>query len=158
MACLWISLMFRIVLVQPDIPQNTGNIGRLCVGLDAELHLVYPLGFILDDKRVKRAGLDYWQHLKLIKHDSWDDFLKTYPDDRKFFLTTKTKQSYTAINFEKNDFLIFGCETKGLPKEILEKHWDQAVTIPMIGKIRSLNLSNAVAVVSYEAMRQITLD
>lgn len=147
--------MIRIVLVHPDIPQNTGNIGRLCVGLDAELHLVYPLGFVLDDKKIRRAGLDYWQHLKLVEHKSLDDFLKNHAQDRKFFLTTKTDRVYSDVAFQEGDMLVFGSEARGLPQSILADHPQGLLTIPMPGAVRSLNVSNAVAVVAYEMYRQI---
>lgn len=147
--------MFRIVLVNPDIPQNTGNIGRLCVGLDVELHLVHPMGFVLDDKKIRRAGLDYWGDLKLFKHDSLDHFMKKHQNDRLFFLTTKTDQVYTDMEFQKGDFLVFGAESRGLPEDLLNQYPDQCLTIPMPGPVRSLNLSNAAAVVAYEAHRQI---
>lgn len=149
--------MIRIALIHPDIPQNVGNIARLCVGLNAELHLVHPIGFVLDDKKVKRAGLDYWQDLKLIEHDSLETFLSAHKKDRMFFLTTKAKKLYTQIKFNDGDFLVFGAESKGLPESLLKSQWQNAMTIPMPGKVRSLNVSNAVAVVAYEAYRQIKL-
>jgi len=147
--------MIRIVLVHPDIPQNVGNIGRLCVGLNAELHLVEPLGFIWDEKKIRRAGLDYWDDLNLVRHSSLETFLKKYSEDRKFFLTTKAKQNYTKVNFQNNDFLIFGSESHGLPEALLRENSQFILTIPMPGKVRSLNVSNAVAVVAYEMYRQI---
>lgn len=147
--------MLRIVLVHPDIPQNTGNIARLCVGLDAELHLVHPMGFVLDDKKIKRAGLDYWPHLKLVQHDSLEKFLQQHENDRKFFLTTKTKRVYSSVSFQKNDMLVFGSESKGLPADLLQQNEATTLTIPMPGSVRSLNVSNAVAVIAYEAYRQI---
>jgi tRNA (cytidine/uridine-2'-O-)-methyltransferase len=148
--------MLRIALIHPDIPQNTGNIGRLCVGLDAELHLVEPMGFILDDKRIRKAGLDYWQDLKLVKHNSLEAFLEKTASKRLFFLTTKTSQLYTDVKYQKGDFLVLGSESKGLPEQLLEQQKDQCVTIPMPGKVRSLNVSNATSVVAYEAYRQIS--
>lgn len=147
--------MFQIALIHPDIPQNTGNIGRLCVGLDVELHLVDPLGFVLDDKKIRRSGLDYWQDLKLVRHESLEVFLQNTQTSRKFFLTTKAQKLYTAVRFERGDFLVFGAESKGLPETLLKDHWDQAITIPMPGPVRSLNVSNAAAVVAYEAYRQL---
>ncbi len=147
--------MIRIALIHPDIPQNVGNIGRLCVGLGAELHLVHPIGFVLDDKKVKRAGLDYWPDLKLIEHDSLAAFLEKHKNDRMFFLTTKTQKLYTEVKFSDGDFLVFGAESTGLPESLLKSQWSNAVTIPMPGLVRSLNVSNAVAVVAYEAYRQI---
>lgn len=147
--------MLRIALIHPDIPQNTGNVGRLCVGLGAELHLVQPMGFVIDDKKLKRAGLDYWKDVRLKLHDNLDAFMDFAGDARKFFLTTKAKRTYTDARYQKDDFLIFGCETKGLPETLLRAHWDDAVTIPMFGPIRSLNLSTSVGIVAYEAVRQI---
>lgn len=155
--CLYGEFVIRIVLVHPDIPQNTGNIARLCVGLDAELHLVHPMGFVLDDKKIKRAGLDYWPHLKLTQHDSLEKFMQQHANDRKFFLTTKTNRKYTSVKFEANDMLVFGSESKGLPVDLLQRNEAQTLTIPMPGAVRSLNVSNAVAVIAYEAFRQIQL-
>jgi len=149
--------MFKLALIHPDIPQNTGNIGRLCVGLNIELHLVHPMGFILDDKKIRRSGLDYWQDLKLVQHDSLDHFLKEFQNARLFFLTTKSKKLYTDVHYQKEDVIVFGAESKGLPGDLLKMYWDQAVTIPMPGKVRSLNVSNAASVVAYEVYRQIVL-
>lgn len=148
--------MFNIVLVHPDIPQNTGNIGRLCVGLNAKLHLVRPMGFVIDDKKLKRAGLDYWQHLELTIHDSLQDFLEFSKSGNCYFLTTKTDKKYTDINFQKGDFLIFGAETRGLPEDLLNQNQDSCFTIPMFGKIRSLNLATSVGIVTYEGVRQVS--
>ena len=150
------AYVIRIVLVHPDIPQNTGNIGRLCVGLNAELHLVYPLGFVLDDKKIRRAGLDYWQNLKLIEHRSLQEFMETHASDQKYFLTTKTERLYTSIKYKPNDMLVFGSESRGLPEDLLSNHAESTLTIPMPGPIRSMNVSNAAAVVAYEAYRQIS--
>ncbi|EKD51326.1 MAG: hypothetical protein ACD_62C00283G0003 [uncultured bacterium] len=147
--------MPRIALINPDIPQNTGNIGRLCVGLDWELHLVHPLGFFLNEKQIKRTGLDYWDKLKLVQHDSLSAFLTTHAKDRMFFFTTKSPKLYTDVRYHENDFLIFGAESRGLPDDLLKSHWENALTIPMPGPVRSLNVSNAVAIVAYEAYRQI---
>ena len=149
--------MFHIALIHPDIPQNTGNIGRLCVGLDIELHLVHPMGFVLNDKQIRRTGLDYWQDLKLVQHESLMAFMDAHQNDRKFFFTTKAEQNYTRVSYQKGDFLIFGSESKGLPSELLKKHWDQALTIPMPGKVRSLNVSNAVSAAAYEVYRQLSV-
>ncbi|MBU0506590.1 MAG: tRNA (cytidine(34)-2'-O)-methyltransferase [bacterium] len=149
--------MPKIVLVNPDIPQNTGNIGRLCVGLDWELHLVHPMGFVISDKQIRRTGLDYWEHLKVIEHNSLTQFLEKHGDGRLFFYTTKTQKVYTHIHYEENDFLIFGSESRGLPEDLLEKYKEQTCTIPMPGKVRSLNLANSVSVVAYEAYRQLSL-
>jgi tRNA (cytidine/uridine-2'-O-)-methyltransferase len=145
----------NVVLVRPEIPSNTGNIGRTCVAMNVHLHLVKPLGFEITDTQVKRAGLDYWPHLKMTQHDnieSWE--MNITP--RFFFFTTKSVKSYFDVKFQKGDSLVFGPETSGLPKSLLEKYAAQAVTIPMIGETRSLNLSNAVAIAIYEAHRQIT--
>ena len=149
--------MLRIALISPDIPQNTGNVGRLCVGLGAELHLVKPMGFVIDDRKLKRAGLDYWKDLNLTLHENLDAFMAFAGTARKFFLTTKAKRAYTDATYQKDDFLIFGCETKGLPEALLKAHWDNAITIPMFGPIRSLNLSTSVGIVAYEAVRQIRI-
>jgi len=149
--------MFRIALIHPDIPQNAGNIARLCVGLNAELHLIHPLGFILDDKSLKRAAMDYWKDLKLVQHNSLKDFLTKHADDRKFFLTTKAKNLYSDVQFQDGDFLIFGAESTGLPEKLLRENWNTAITIPMPGPVRSLNVANAVAIVAYEAVRQISV-
>jgi tRNA (cytidine/uridine-2'-O-)-methyltransferase len=147
---------FRIVLIEPEIPQNTGNIGRTCVATCSELHLVGELGFTIDDKQVKRAGLDYWPHLKLFRHSSYADWFKQVEDpSRVFFFTTKTTQIYTDAQFRKGDWLVFGKETKGLAPEILQKFPKQNLTIPIIGPARSLNLATAVAIVAYEGIRQV---
>ena len=146
---------FHIVLYEPEIPSNTGNIGRLCVGTHSILHLIKPLKFLLNDKYLKRAGLDYWDKLELEIHDSWDDFLKKYPDARKYYFSTKAEKVYSDISFCDGDFLIFGPETRGLPEVLLKENWECAYTIPMTQNIRSINLSNSVAIVLYEAIRQI---
>lgn len=149
------SKMFNIVLVEPEIPPNTGNIARLCAAFGLILHLIKPLGFSIDDKTLKRAGLDYWPHVDLVIHDSFDDFFTCYPKGNFYYLTTKSKLSYTSISYQKGDFLIFGRETKGLPVKLLEKNWNRSLVIPMTGPVRSLNLSSAVAIVAGEALRQI---
>lgn len=150
--------MFHIALIHPDIPQNTGNIGRLCVGLGATLHLVQPMSFTIDDKKLKRAGLDYWKDLDLRLHASLDVFLEEFKNRRMFFLTTKSPKPYTEARFQKGDFLVFGSESRGLPMELLEKNWDHAITIPMFGPIRSLNQATSVGIVAYEALRQVQGD
>ena len=147
--------MFNIALVHPDIPQNTGNVARLCVGLRARLHLVKPMSFAIDDKKLKRAGLDYWKDLDLKMHDSLAEFLAEFSGQRMHFMTTKSKTPYTAASFKKNDVLVFGSESSGLPIELLEQNWQRALTIPMFGPIRSLNLATSVGIVAYEAVRQI---
>jgi len=149
---------FHIVLYEPEIPANTGNIGRLCVGAQAVLHLIKPMKFFITDKYVKRAGLDYWSDLQLEIHDSWQAFIKTYPERRKYYFSTKAEKLYTDIQFSKDDFLIFGPETHGLPEGILKENWDFAYTIPMSNKIRSINLSNSVAIILYEGVRQVGIN
>jgi tRNA (cytidine/uridine-2'-O-)-methyltransferase len=146
--------MFNIVLVEPEIPPNTGNIGRLCLATRSRLHLVKPLGFSLDDRELKRAGLDYWNEVDV---EIWDSFeeLQTAQQDaaRYFFLTTKSTRPYYDLDFRAGDFFVFGRETKGLPESLLKKNTDVCLTIPMQGT-RSLNLATAVAIVLFEAMRQ----
>lgn len=150
------SSKFKIVLVEPEIPNNTGNIGRTCIGADSELHLIGPLGFEIDDKRLRRAGLDYWPHLKWYQYKSFEDWIQQVPDVRRIhFFTTKTNHHIYESSFQEGDWLVFGKETKGLSAEILERFPDQHVTLPMFGPIRSLNLANAVSIGLYEAIRQI---
>jgi len=146
---------FRVVLYQPEIPANTGNIGRLCVGMNAELHIIKPMRFLITDKYVKRSGLDYWAKLKLFIHESLDDLLAKYPQNRFFYCTTKSKNVYSQAEFAAGDFFVFGPESRGIPEDILQKYWDRTITIPMSDRIRSLNLSNSVAVILYEAWRQV---
>ena len=148
------TMLFNIVLYQPEIPANTGNIGRLCVGTNSALHIIKPMKFMLTDKYLKRAALDYWDKLNLRFYEDWNDFLNKITDKRLFLFTTKSKKNYTKISFQKYDFLIFGPETRGLPQDILTSNWKNAFTIPMSNKIRSINLSNSVAIVLYEAIRQ----
>src|SRR5437868_7116238 len=146
--------MFNVVLVEPEIPPNTGNVGRLCLATKSTLHLVKPLGFSLDDRQLKRAGLDYWNDVDLKVWDSLDALLKSKrTDDRCFFVTTKTERAYWNVKFRSGDFLIFGRETKGLPEDLLAAHGPDCVTIPM-EDARSLNLATAVGIVLYEAIRQ----
>lgn len=146
--------MFNVVLVEPEIPPNTGNIGRLCLATDSTLHLVKPLGFSLDDRELKRAGLDYWDEVRLQLWDSFDALRHAQPSEtRYFFLTTKSKRPYYQVKFQKDDFLVFGRETRGLPKHLLAANLDHCVIIPMHGT-RSLNLATAVAIVLFEAVRQ----
>ncbi|MBX7148276.1 tRNA (cytidine(34)-2'-O)-methyltransferase [bacterium] len=147
--------MLNIVLVNPQIPPNTGNIARLCAGLSLKLHLVKPLGFSTDDRYLKRAGLDYWEHVNLTYHESFEALQQQYPTGRYYYLTTKSKRPYTSVSFKENDFLVFGPETAGLSKDLLEKNADYTLTIPMTGPIRSFNLSSSVAMVAGEALRQI---
>ena len=144
----------HIVLVEPEIPGNTGNIARLCAATGCHLHLVRPLGFSVEDKYLKRAGLDYWHLVKIKEWDSYEDFLKGNPDGNFYYATTKCKNRYTDVKYKENDFIIFGPESRGLPKEILEANPDKCITIPMIEMGRSLNLSNSAAIILYEALRQ----
>ena len=147
----------NIVLVEPEIPQNTGNIARTCAAIGAKLHLVRPLGFEISDKYVKRAGLDYWDKLDIEEHNSLSDFLKKYPvNNNMFFVTTKGQHCYSDVNYSKLDevFLLFGKETKGLPESLLKEHLENTIRIPMRETLRSLNLSNSVAIVAYEVFRQ----
>jgi tRNA (cytidine/uridine-2'-O-)-methyltransferase len=146
--------MFNVVLVRPEIPPNTGNIGRLCLATRSTLHLIRPLGFSLDDRQLKRAGLDYWNEVKLKVWDSFEALRESQlPDANYFFLTTKTKLPYYKISFQCDDFLVFGSETKGLPESLLAANSDRCIGIPMHGT-RSLNLATAVGIVLFEAIRQ----
>lgn len=147
---------FNVVLIEPEIGANTGNIGRTCVGLEAKLHLVGKLGFDITDRRLKRAGLDYWPHLDFVHHQTWDDWWKQVPDpSRVFFFTTKAGHTLYETQFKKGDWLVFGKETKGLDPQILEKFPSQTRLIPMTGPIRSLNVATAVAIVLFEGFRQV---
>jgi len=146
---------FNIVLVEPEIPPNTGTIARLCGATDSVLHLVRPLGFSTDDKHLKRAGLDYWQHVKIVYWDSFREFLKRVDSERMHFLSKKAATPYTECRFRPGDYLIFGKETKGLPQEILWQYPERCYSIPMSNtNIRSLNLSVATGILLYEAPRQ----
>lgn len=145
--------MFNVVLVEPEIPPNTGNIGRLCLATGSTLHLVRPLGFAMDDRQLQRAGLDYWKEIDLRLWDSLADLQTAQPVARWFYLTTKTDRAYSDVAFLPGDFLVFGRETRGLPEALLAAKTDALLTIPMIGT-RSLNLATAVAIVLFEAMRQ----
>ena len=146
--------MFNVVLVEPEIPPNTGNIGRLCLATGSTLHLVKPFGFSLDDRQLRRAGLDYWDEVPLQLWDSFDALRRAQAaGTRYFFLTTKSRQPYYEVRFRKKDFLVFGRETKGLPHDLLAVNADNCITIPMQGT-RSLNLATAVAIVLFEAVRQ----
>lgn len=146
--------MFNIVLVEPEIPQNTGNIARTCAATGARLHLVKPMGFEITDKHLKRAGLDYWHLLDVTYYENINDFFEKNKNGRFFYSTTKAPKSYTEVSFEDEDFILFGKETKGLPEELLYKDRERCIRIPMIDEARSLNLSNSVAIVLYEALRQ----
>ena len=146
--------MFNIVLVEPEIPPNTGNVGRLCLATNSTLHLVEPFGFRLDDKQLKRAGLDYWHEVKVKTWSSLEELQSAQPvTARYFYLTTKSRRSYFDAQFEPGDFLVFGRETKGLPESLLKANADSCLTIPM-HTTRSLNLATAVAIVLFEAVRQ----
>jgi tRNA (cytidine/uridine-2'-O-)-methyltransferase len=148
-------LMINIVLVEPRIPQNTGNIARVCVGLNASLHLIEPLGFTLSDKYVKRAGMDYWEKLDLYTYIDLEHFWQKHPfDDRHFLATTKIDKKYCDINYQKNDYIYFGREDAGLDENLIKKYKHQAITIPMSDNIRSINLANSVSIIAYEALRQ----
>jgi len=148
----------NIVLIEPEIPQNTGNIARTCAATGSKLHLVKPLGFQITDKYLKRAGLDYWDKLEIYEHDSFKEFLKKYSpeDNNMFFVSTKAQNCYSDIDYSKFDeiYLLFGKETKGLPEDILRQYINNTVRIPMRDEIRSLNLSNSVAILVYEVLRQ----
>ncbi len=148
----------NIILHEPEIPGNTGNIGRTCVATGTRLHLIEPLGFRLNDKTIKRAGMDYWDQLDVTRYDDWNDFLERNPGAKIYFATTKGKHVYSDVKFEPDCFIMFGKESAGIPEEILVKHPEQCIRIPMIGETRSLNLSNSVAIVLYEALRQNQFD
>ncbi|MCX6985302.1 MAG: tRNA (cytidine(34)-2'-O)-methyltransferase [Lentisphaerae bacterium] len=147
--------LFNIVLVKPEIPQNTGNIGRLCVNTDSRLHLIKPLGFSLDDKYIRRAGMDYWKHVDVVIYENVEDFFSRNAGSRLYFFSTKGGKKYWDCPFERGSFLVFGNEGSGFPEEFYEKYMGQMYTIPMPGKhARSMNLANAVAVALYEGMRK----
>ena len=144
----------NIVLYEPEIPANTGNIGRTCVATGTRLHLIEPLGFRLDEKSIRRSGMDYWQELNVSTYVNWDEFCERNPGAKVYMATTKAQHVYTEISYEPNCYILFGKESAGIPEELLKEHPDACIRIPMIGETRSLNLSNAVAVVLYEALRQ----
>lgn len=144
----------NIILHQPEIPANTGNIGRTCVATGTALHLIEPLGFRLDEKSIKRAGMDYWQNLDVTRYINFDEFVSLHPGARIFMATTKAKQVYTDVKYGPDDYIMFGKESGGIPEEILISHEETCIRIPMLDGIRSLNLSNSVAIVLYEALRQ----
>ena len=151
-------MIMHVVLVEPEIPQNTGNIARTCAAIGAKLHLVHPLGFDISEKQVKRAGLDYWDKLEIEEHNSFKEFLEKYSPEEKnmYFVTTKGKHIYSEVNYSEMEevFILFGKETKGLPEDILKKYLKNTIRIPMRETIRSLNLSNSVAIVAYDIFRQ----
>ena len=144
----------NIVLFEPEIPANTGNIGRTCVATGTRLHLIEPLGFRLNEKSIKRAGMDYWEHLDVTRYINFEDFLEKNPGAKIYMATTKGQHVYTEVNYEPDCYIMFGKESAGIPEEILVKNPDTCIRIPMLSEIRSLNLSNSVAVVLYEALRQ----
>lgn len=146
--------MFNIVLVEPEIPQNTGNIARTCAATGCALHLIKPLGFEISDKYLKRAGLDYWHLVHVHIYENLEELFAKYPNGRFYYFTTKARKRHSDAEYKAGDFLVFGKETKGLDEELLMSHPDECVRIPMIGEARSLNLSNAAAVAVYEALRQ----
>ena len=155
-------MKINVVLVEPEIPQNTGNIARTCAATGGKLHLVHPLGFRITEKEVKRAGLDYWDKVEIEEHENFQKFLEKYnpTTQNMFFLTTKGKKVYSDIDYSKMDevFILFGKETKGLPEDVLLQYFNQAIRIPMRETLRSLNLSNSVAIVVYEILRQVKFD
>ena len=144
----------NIVLLEPEIPANTGNIGRTCVATGTSLHLIEPLGFRLDEKSIKRAGMDYWDKLDVKRYINYAEFLEINKPKRIFMATTKAHQTYADVKFEEDDYIMFGKESAGIPEEILVENEDTCIRIPMLGDTRSLNLSNSVAIVLYEAFRQ----
>lgn len=148
----------NIVLYEPEIPSNTGNIGRTCYATETKLHLIEPLGFSTSDKMLKRAGMDYWNNLDVRTYVDWDDFKAKNPDAKIYYATTKAKHVYVDVNFEPDCYIVFGKESAGIPEELLKEHPDECIRIPMVGETRSLNLSNSVAVVLYEALRQNGFD
>ena len=148
----------NIVLFEPEIPANTGNIGRTCVATGTRLHLIEPLGFSLSEKALKRAGMDYWKDLDVTTYVNWEDFCQKNPNAKIYYATTKARHVYSEVNYESDCYIMFGKESAGIPEEILKENPDTCVRIPMLGEIRSLNLSNTVAVVLYEALRQNAFD
>ncbi|MBN3522994.1 tRNA (uridine(34)/cytosine(34)/5-carboxymethylaminomethyluridine(34)-2'-O)-methyltransferase TrmL [Paenibacillus apiarius] len=148
-------MALHIVLVEPEIPANTGNIARTCAATGTHLHLVRPLGFRTDDATLKRAGLDYWHAVTIEYHDSFQELKDKYADARFFYATTKADKRYGDFQFRDGDFFVFGKETKGLPPEIIEENRDTCMRMPMTDKVRSLNLSNSAAIIVYEALRQL---
>ncbi len=144
----------HIILHQPEIPANTGNIGRTCVATGTSLHLIEPLGFRLDEKSIKRAGMDYWEHLDVTRYVNYQEFKEKHPDARIWMATTKARHVYTDVAFGPDDYIMFGKESGGIPEEILVENEETCIRIPMLDQIRSLNLSNSVAIVLYEALRQ----
>ena len=148
-------MSLNVVLIEPEIPQNTGNIARTCAAIGAKLHLVHPLGFDISEKAVKRAGLDYWDKLEIIEYKNIEEFKEFAKDKNIYLLSTKAKRVYTDVKYEDDSYLVFGPETRGIPEDYILDNFDKAVRIPMRNNIRSLNLSNSVAIVAYEAERQL---
>ncbi len=148
----------NIVLYEPEIPANTGNIGRTCVATGTSLHLIEPLGFSLSEKALKRAGMDYWKDLDVHTYVNWEDFCEKNPGVKIYYATTKARHVYSEVDYESDCYIMFGKESAGIPEEILKENPDTCVRIPMIGETRSLNLSNSVAIVLYEALRQNDFD
>ncbi len=144
----------NIVLHEPEIPSNTGNIGRTCACTGASLHLIEPLGFHLSEKAIRRSGMDYWQDIDLHRYLDYEDFLSRNPEARIYYATTKAPRAYTEVLFDDDCFIMFGKESAGIPEHILKEHPEDCIRIPMLGESRSLNLSNSVAIVTYEALRQ----
>ena len=144
----------NIVLLEPEIPANTGNIGRTCVATDTKLHLIEPLGFSLSEKALKRAGMDYWKDLDVTTYLDYEDFLEKNPNAKIYYATTKALKTYTDVQYEEDCYIMFGKESAGIPEEILVENQENCVRIPMVGEIRSLNLGNSVAIMLYEALRQ----
>lgn len=151
-------MSLNIVLVEPEIPQNTGNIARTCAAIGATLHLVKPLGFDISEKAVRRAGLDYWDKLNIIVYENLNEFKEKVKTNDLYLLSTKSKKAYSDVNYTKDSYLVFGPETRGLPEDYILENFDRAVRIPMRENIRSLNLSNSVAIVAYEAEKQVNFN
>ena len=144
----------HIILHQPEIPANTGNIGRTCAATGVSLHLIEPLGFRLNEKEIRRAGMDYWEHLDVTRYMNFDEFKSMHPDAKIWMATTKARQTYSEVSYGPDDFIMFGKESAGIPEELLVDYEKTCIRIPMLPQIRSLNLSNSVAIVLYEALRQ----
>lgn len=151
---MYIEVSMHIVLHQPEIPANTGNIGRTCVATGTSLHLIEPLGFHLDEKSIRRAGMDYWEKLNVSRYMNFEEFRQKHPSARIWMATTKARKCYTEAEFGPDDYIMFGKESAGIPEELLVEHEEYCIRIPMLPDIRSLNLSNSVAIVLYEALRQ----
>ncbi len=147
--------MLNIILFEPEIPANTGNIGRSCVATNSRLHLIGPLGFSLSEKQLKRAGMDYWKDLDVTVYDGYEDFIEKNPECKKIYMaTTKAKKTYADVEFDSDAYIMFGKESAGIPEELLVDNEENCIRIPMLSEIRSLNLSNSVAIIMYEALRQ----